>query len=193
MKFESPSKWHSCEGFNLEHGRIWGSRETKTKHTEASRVSGGGERAARCAACGSRTSVVGATSYEFCISFLYSWIDVLDLKQRWWNLKALQNETHMRASILNTGGYGAPGERGLSTPRHLGWVGGGGERTARCAARVSRASVVGTTGRVGIVVGKIYSLLASFDDRLEQVTHTKHSKSPSDLEARFILGGRPTL
>ena len=62
--------------------------------------------------------------YEFCISFLHSWIDVLNLKQRSWNLRALQNGTHVRASILNTGGYGAPGKRRLSTPRHLGWVGG---------------------------------------------------------------------
>ena len=45
--------------------------------------------------------------YEFCISFLYTRIDVLDLNQpfnwmaRVWD-RALQNETHTRASISTT-------------------------------------------------------------------------------------------
>ena len=41
---------------------------------------------------------------NFCISFLYTWIDVLDLKQPFQLndkiLRALENKTHMRASIL---------------------------------------------------------------------------------------------
>jgi hypothetical protein len=40
--------------------------------------------------------------YEFCISFLYSWIDVSYLMQLF-NWRALQIETHTRASILSTG------------------------------------------------------------------------------------------
>jgi hypothetical protein len=41
--------------------------------------------------------------FHFCILGLTSWIDILDLNQpfKGWNLRALQNETRMRTSILN--------------------------------------------------------------------------------------------